>query len=114
MTETQLNLVYVRRGLIFICVPGKSRVTFGFRKSLIQDSLSLFPPFGSTWLILQTGFLPMMVSVLAGAPQSPSQQKGTIFFHSFGEKIPEGLQLAGLGHVPISEPITVARRICAT
>lgn len=26
-------------------------------------------------------------------------------------KIPEGLQLAGLDHVPISEPISVARRM---
>lgn len=69
-------------------MPGKSRVTSGFRNSLIQDSLSLFPPLGSTWLILWTGFLHMMVSVLAGAPESPSQQKGTIFFHSFGEKNP--------------------------
>lgn len=37
------------------------------------------------------------------------QQKGTVFFHSFSEKIPEGLQLTGLGCVPISEPITVDR-----
>lgn len=64
------------RELIFICVGGKSRVTSGFRNSLIQDSLSLFPPLGSTWLILQTSFLHMMVSALAGAPESPLSRKG--------------------------------------
>ena len=36
-----------------------------------------------------------------------SQQKGTIFFRICSEKSPEGLQRAGLGHVPVSEPNTV-------
>lgn len=79
-----------------------------FGSSLIQGILLLLLLLARLGLFFRQAFSAPWYQRLLEPQDHPLSRKGPIFFHSFGEKIPGGLQLAGLSHVPISEPITVA------
>lgn len=81
MSDRNPNECSLRKRVCFHCVPGKSAVASGYGNSLIQDSLPLFPPLDSAWLILQTGFIHITVTAVAGASEShPLSRKGPFSF----------------------------------